>query len=832
MRLSFYGRYLGGVCLGAEYIAKVAVSSVNFAADKPYDYRIPEALTGAAVPGTRVIVPFSRGNRRTEGVILAICEAGSIERLKNIESVLDEQPVLSAEQISLALWMRERFFCTVYAAAKAMLPAGLWFKTQHSYFPAEGRSLEQALPLVSGDAAAENIVSCVYACAKELKYDEIKAIVGSETDRALKKAVKAGAVAELVRDSRKIRDKTVSYAYLSVPAEEALAIADQKRRKSPSQASALELLASVGCASVAEIGYISGASPAVIKNMEKSGLIWTEQREAFRSPEIAETGKMDIGDLTEEQKAAFSGIKELFFRSPAAALLYGVTGSGKTAIYIKLIKDTVERGRTALVLVPEIALTPQLVSTFSRHFGESVAVLHSSLGIGVQYDEWKRIKSGRVRVAVGTRSAVFAPLEDLGLIIMDEEQEHTYKSENSPRYHARDIAKYRAVQSGALLLLGSATPSIETMYSAKTGKYGLFTLESRFNGRALPEVIIADMKRELRRGNGSTISSVLREEIEKNLAKGEQTILFINRRGASNLITCPECGFTYGCPNCSVSLTYHSANKRVMCHYCGHSEPIADACPSCGGRLKHVGAGTQKVAEELESIFPGVGILRMDTDTVSAANPHDRILSRFEKKRVPILVGTQMVTKGLNFENVTLVGVVLADQIVYSGDYRAGERAFSLITQVVGRAGRGGKPGRAVIQTFTPNNELIRLAAAQDYGAFYQREIELRKVLGAPPIAELFSVNVSGMDETAVLKCCFDMRRVLLEVLGNNKSARVLGPAPAAVVRVSNRYRYRILISSENTKNVRTIIANVIIKYLRDGKYRGLSIFGDINPLD
>ncbi len=818
--------------MGTEHIAKVAVSSVNFAVDKPYDYRIPEKLIGTAIPGTRVIVPFSRGNRRTEGLILAVSEAESRERLKSIESVLDEQPVLSAEQISLALWMRERFFCTVYNCAKAMLPAGLWFKTQRSYAAAERRTLEEALESVSGDALAENIVAFVYASAKEIKYDEIKTAVGTEIERELKMAVKAGAIVELISDSRKIRDKTVSYAYLSVPAEEALAIADQKRKKSPSQAAALELLASVGGASVAEIGYISGASAAAIRNMEKSGLVWMEQREAFRRPAITETGRMDIGDLTAEQRVAFSGIKSLFSKAPAAALLYGVTGSGKTAIYIKLIRDTIERGRTALVLVPEIALTPQLVSTFSNHFGESVAVLHSSLGMGVQYDEWKRIKSGGVRVVVGTRSAVFAPLNDLGLIIIDEEQEHTYKSENSPRYHARDIAKYRAVQSGALLLLGTATPSIETMYSAKTGKYGLFTLESRFNGRALPEVIVADMKRELRQGNGSTISSVLREEIEKNLRNGEQTILFINRRGASNLITCPECGFTYGCPNCSVSLTYHSANKRVMCHYCGHSEPIADACPSCGGMLKHVGVGTQKVADELGSIFPGVGVIRMDTDTVTALNPHDRILSRFEKKRVPILVGTQMVTKGLNFENVTLVGVVLADQILYSGDYRAGERAFSLITQVVGRAGRGGKPGRAVIQTFTPNNELIKLAARQDYGAFYDREIELRRVLGAPPIAELFAINVSGMDETAVLKCCFDMRRVLRELFGNNKAARVLGPAPAAVVRVSNRYRYRILISSENTKNMRTIIGNVIIKYLQDGKYRGLSIFGDINPLD
>lgn len=818
--------------MSLEYIAKVAVSSANFAIDKPYDYKIPDNLIKSAVEGARVIVPFSRGNRRSEGVILTISTAKEAKGLKCIDKILDEAPLLSREQINLALWMRERFFCTVYTAMKAMLPAGLWFKTEYSYKASEEITKEEALDSVLGIPLAAEILELLYESGKEVKYAELKAAIGDEIDEILKKSVKAGAIKEFVRDSRKIQDKTINYAYLALPTEEALIIAGQKKKKSPQQSAALEFLAETGGASVKEIEYYTGASALTVKNLEKAGLIKTQQEEVLRRPEAAETGGMYVGDLSEDQQKVFLGLREMLSDEAAAALLYGVTGSGKTVIYISLIREVIARGKTALVLVPEIALTPQLMSTFNSCFGEGVAVLHSSLGIGVQYDEWKRIKAGDANVVVGTRSAIFAPLKSLGLIIIDEEQEYTYKSENSPRYSAREVAKYRCVQSGALLLLGSATPSIETMYSAKKEKYKLFKLDSRYNGMALPEVLIADMKKELRQGNGSSISSVLRAEIEENLKNKEQTILFINRRGASNFITCPECGYIYGCPNCSVSLTYHLANKRVLCHYCGHSEPVGDTCPDCGGKLKHMGIGTQKVEEELHEIFPGVEVMRMDTDTVSGSNPHDKLLSRFEKQKVPILVGTQMVTKGLNFENVTLVGVILADQILYCGDYRAEERTFSLITQVVGRSGRGFKRGRAVIQTYTPRNELINLAAKQDYSAFYDREIELRKALGAPPISDLFAINVSGMDESAVLKCCFDMKGVLCSVLGNNKAVKLLGPAPAAVVRVSNRYRYRILISAENNRSIRNITANVIIKYLQDSRFRGLSIFADMNPLD
>ena len=543
----------------SQSVARIAVSAATYHIDKPYDYLLPSDLKEQAKPGMRVLVPFGVGNKKSEGVILSLEKSSEYKKLKAIASFLDESPVLGAENLKLALWMSDRFFCTVYDALRVMLPAKMTSK-------------------------------------RKSRSREIK-VIDSE-------------------------------------------------------------------------------------NMQ----------------------------LNDEQSLVLTNLKPLMESgSPEAALLYGVTGSGKTLVYIKLIESTLSQGKTAIVLVPEIALTPQTVSIFASFFGESVAVLHSALGTGERYDEWKRIHDGSVRVVVGTRSAVFAPLTNIGLIVIDEEQEHTYKSESSPRYHAREIAKYRVTRASALLLLASATPSLDSMYAAKTGKYKLFHLKHRFNERDMPPVLIADMKQELKAGNGGTISSVLRAELDKNQQNGEQSILFINRRGSSPLVACGECGFTYKCRHCSVSMTYHTAIKRLLCHYCGYSIPTADICPECSGKLKFIGAGTQKIEKELNDLYPEIKIIRMDADTTTRINSHDKLLSSFRKHEADILLGTQMVTKGLDFENVTLVGVLSADTSLYMSDYRANEKTFSLITQVVGRSGRGEKPGRAVIQTFTPEHKSSRL---------------------------------------------------------------------------------------------------------------------------
>ncbi|MCL2343884.1 MAG: primosomal protein N' [Firmicutes bacterium] len=779
-----------------SYIAKVAVSAAPYWVDRPFDYSVPENLLEECVPGVRVVVPFGRGNRRSEGFVLRVSPenpklnipfplrfpssggvagavpapdgvvndgeaAGGLARpLKAIEQVLDRVPVAGEEQLKLALWMRERFFCTVYSALKAMLPAGLWFDS---------------------------------------------------------------------RGVRRVGDKTVKMIELSVSAEEALALAEQKRKSAPMMAELLRVLCSAGRISVPELRYFTGAGAQSVNTLVKNGLAAVDEKEVYRRP-VVSVGGAPLPELTPAQARVFDGLTALADgRQAKAALLLGVTGSGKTTVYLHLIDRLCKAGKSAILLVPEIALTPQMIETFSAHFGDGVAVLHSSLAVGERLDEWKRIKSGAARVVVGTRSAVFAPVADLGAIIIDEEQEDTYRSENDPRYHARDVAKFRCARGSALLLLGSATPSVESRYAAESGKYAFFTLPARFNGQALPAVEIVDMKRELRAENKGSVSGILREELQKNLDNGEQSILFINRRGASKLVTCIDCGYTYRCPRCSVNLTYHSVNRRLLCHYCGFSRAPDRVCPECGGSLSFVGDGTQRVVEELSGLFPGVPVLRMDTDTVAPAGSHNALLSKFRAESIPILVGTQMVTKGLNFENVTLVGVLNADQSLYAGNYRSAERTFSLITQVVGRSGRGERLGRAVIQTFTPQNQVILQAAVQDYESFYAAEIALRKLQSSPPFFELYAVNASGPDEHVVLKCCHAAKQLLERALSGGEAA-VLGPAPLAVVKVSDRYRYRVMISSKNGRRVREALPGAVEQLNTDKAFRGVSVYAEKDP--
>ena len=746
----------------APSIARIAVSGVPFRLDRPYDYVIPESLAGRVVPGVRVEVPFTRSNRPTEGIVLALAGESSFEKLKPVSSVLDDEPMLDRNLLSLAMWMRERFFCTVYEAVKAILPAGFWFKG----------------------------------------------------------------------GKRRVNEKYVSMAALAVPAEEAAEAAARKRGKAPQQAELLRTLCSTGRVPVSELVEFTGASRQSLRALVNQGFVVLEDEEVFRRPEV-DVEREKLPELNASQQRAFEGISALAGGGKAgAALLFGVTGSGKTTIYIRLIADQLEKSRSCMLLVPEIALTPQMLRTFAAHFGDDIAVLHSSLSAGERFDEWRRIKSGDARVVIGTRSAVFAPAQNLGLIIIDEEQEDTYKSENAPRYHARDVAKYRCAQNNALLLLGSATPDIESRYFADTGRYAFFTLPGRYNERDLPSVEIVDLKRELRRGNGGSISERLREELQVNIDRGEQSILFINRRGANKLVTCVECGYTYRCPNCSVSLTFHSYGRKLMCHHCGYTQRLDEYCPDCGGALKYVGAGTQKVEEELRELFPDTEILRMDTDTVAGAGGHDKLLERFRSEKIPIMVGTQMVTKGLNFENVTLVGVICADQGLYAGDYRASERTFSLITQVVGRSGRFEKPGRAIIQTYTPENETILQAARQDYEGFFRSEIELRSLQALPPFTELLCITLSGLDEAQVLDCAQRVRRHLLDCSRGMPGVRVLGPAPLSILKINNNYRYRVTLCATPGSGLRRTVADTVVRAGASKYFKGVNVYADTNPAD
>ena len=814
-------------------MVKVAVSAAPYSIDKPYSYLVPESLAAAAVPGVRVMVPFGRGNKESEGLILARVQEPKLPGSKAIRQILDSEPVLDKAGIDLALWMRGRYFCTVFEAVKTILPAGLWYGLREIWSLA--MEPETARSAAVGIPGAWQVLDLLEKQGGKADIRVLRDALGDGAEKPLKAMKKAEILTCETDAKRKIADKSHRMVELAANTEDAYALTEPKRRSAPARYEVVNFLATAGRTPAAEVSYYTGASARTLKAMEKAGLIAFSEEEELRVPSLDDVEPGPEIILNEEQQRAFEEILgRVQAAKPSVTLLHGVTGSGKTQVYLRLVQETLALGKTAMVLVPEIVLTPQMMRKFSSYFGSRVAMLHSSLKMTERYDQWKRIRRGEVDVVLGTRSALFAPLKNLGLIIMDEEQEGSYQSENVPRYDAREVAKYLCVREKAALVFGSATPTVETAWAAEQGSYQKALLRRRYNENALPEVLIADLRQEILNGNPGLISTPLRQELEKNLAAGEQSILFLNRRGSSRMLLCGECGYVPQCPRCSTAMTYHSANGRLMCHYCGHSEPAADTCPECGGWMKHVGAGTQKVEEELRELFPEAGILRMDADTT--AGGHEEILQTFERERVPILLGTQMVAKGLDFENVTLVGVLSADISLYVDNYRAAERTFSLLTQVVGRAGRGGKTGRAVIQTYTPGNDVIRCAARQDYDAFYESEIRMRRLRRYPPFADLFTVTVSGTEEGRVLRAAVSVRETLRQLCRRPELATgepgVLGPAPAPVVKVNNRFRYRCTLVGKNDKATREMLAWLQKDFAKDSANRGMNLFVDHNAAD
>lgn len=814
-------------------MVKVAVSAAPYSIDKPYSYLVPESLAAAAVPGVRVMVPFGRGNKESEGLILARVQEPKLPGSKALRQILDSEPVLDKAGIDLALWMRGRYFCTVFEAVKTILPAGLWYGLREIWSLA--MEPEAARSAAVGIPGAWQVLDLLEKQGGKADIRVLRDALGDGAEKPLKAMKKAEILACETGAKRKIADKSHRMVELAVNTEDAYALTEPKRRSAPARYEVVNFLATAGRTPAAEVSYYTGASSRTLKTMEKAGLIAFSEEEELRVPSLDDVEPGPEIVLNEEQQRAFEEILgRVQAEKPSVTLLHGVTGSGKTQVYLRLVQETLALGKTAMVLVPEIVLTPQMMRKFSSYFGSRVAMLHSSLKMTERYDQWKRIRRGEVDVVLGTRSALFAPLKNLGLIIMDEEQEGSYQSENVPRYDAREVAKYLCVREKAALVFGSATPTVETAWAVEQGSYQKALLRRRYNENALPEVLIADLRQEILNGNPGLISTPLRQELKKNLAAGEQSILFLNRRGSSRMLLCGECGYVPQCPRCSTAMTYHAANGRLMCHYCGHSEPAADTCPECGGWMKHVGVGTQKVEEELRELFPEAGILRMDADTT--AGGHEEILQTFERERVPILLGTQMVAKGLDFENVTLVGVLSADISLYVDNYRAAERTFSLLTQVVGRAGRGGKTGRAVIQTYTPGNDVIRCAARQDYDAFYESEIRMRRLRRYPPFADLFTVTVSGTEEGRVLRAAVSVRETLRQLCRRPELAagepEVLGPAPAPVVKVNNRFRYRCTLVGKNDKATREMLAWLQKDFAKDSANRGMNLFVDHNAAD
>ena len=588
-----------------------------------------------------------------------------------------------------------------------------------------------------------------------------------------------------------LRAKTLLVAELTAAAKTAKARGEKQKL-------ALALLAEKGPQTLVSLAK-KGIGASTVRSLEKNGWVIIKEKKIYRNPlSPLEVAPQEPLPLTQEQSFALKRIFDQNNLQPV--LLFGVTGSGKTEVYLQAIAEMMQQGKSSIVLVPEIALTPQMVERFCARFGERVAVLHSRLSAGERFDEWCRIKNNEAHVVIGARSAVFAPVENLGLIILDEEHETSYKQEETPRYHAREVALWRAQQHGAKVVLGSATPSLESFFKAEKGEYELVCLSQRIAGRPLPPVEIVDMRQELKDGNKSVFSRALSQSIAETLSSGRQAIILLNRRGYATFVLCRECGHVMRCPACNVSLKYHSVTQKLCCHYCDHQEVYPHVCPVCGGRyIRHFGTGTQKVAEELLRLFPEARVVRLDADTTARKGQHQKILHSFKARKANVLVGTQMVAKGLDFPHVTLVGVITADTALNLPDFRAGERTFQLLTQVAGRAGRGNNAGKVVVQTYAPDHYAIQAAKNHDYETFYREESTKRKELSYPPYSFFVRLLVSGTQEGSVVDACSFLENFL------SGKCTVLGPSPCPLEKVRGRYRWQLILSGLQLEQLLTI---------------------------
>ena len=631
---------------------------------------------------------------------------------------------------------------------------------------------------------------------------------------------------------KNVQDKTINAVYLKKDIDEIQFDIEMGKIKSEKQKKIVQFLKNNEGATVPEIELFTDGSRAIVKTLEKNGYVEIIEKKIERNPlankKIEKTENLK---LTEEQQNAYNKVAlDITTNSYEQFLLYGVTGSGKTEVYLQLIGKALEQDKTAIVLVPEISLTPQMIDRFIARFNkDEIAVLHSKLSIGERYDEWNKIKEGKAKIIIGARSAIFAPTENIGIIIIDEEHDSSYKSEAIPKYDAKEIAKKIAKENDCPLVLGSATPDLVTYYKARQGKITLLELTKRANNSKLPEVEIVDLKMELANGNRSMLSVKLHDEIEQNLKEKRQTILFLNRRGFSTFIMCRECGYTVKCKNCNISMTYHKTENKLKCHYCGYEENVVTICPEChSDKIRYFGTGTQKLEQEINKIFPEASTIRMDIDTVTKKNSHEEILNKFKDENIDILIGTQMVVKGHHFPNVTLVGVIAADSSLNIDDYRANERTFQILTQVAGRAGREQLDGRVVIQTYNPDNFSIICAQKQDYEMFYNTEIALREQLKYPPFCDIILIGFNSLSEKEIMDASTKVYNYLKANL-NGQEFNVLKPMPSPIDKIQNRYRWRIIIKGNMTEAANNIL-NTCLRKFYNSNYKNTRVSVDVNP--
>lgn len=797
-------------------IAEIVIENASPVFDKTYSYIIPEHLKEKAVDGARVRIPFGRGNALRTGLILSTKDVADTDKLKVIAKVIDPEPLLNKEMLGLLHYIREQTFCSWFDALKLLIPTGLGIKQKVEYRlgEADQRVFEP-----------EEIGILTYLTKKKKPVGEesLLSALEIETDnKALATLVESGHVVKTSEiRSKVLDDKITMLDVLEEPPEKLT-----KRQKE-----VLDFLIENAPMSLKEVLYYTGASRVVV-----DGLVKKEAVELYEVINLrgdysrAEADENLNVVLSQDQQEAYEGL-QADLQGNKTALLYGITGSGKTQVFLKLVEDTIAAGRSAIVMVPEISLTSQTVVSLQKSFGCKVAVLHSGLSMGERTDEWKRIKRGDATVVVGTRSAVFAPLESIGLIVIDEEQEHTYKSEKSPRFHARDIAAARMKYHNGLLLLSSATPSVESYHAAMQGRYQFYKLAERFGEAELPMVEVVDMSEPMNLSDSLSLSSRILVEIYYNLEHKEQSILLLNRRGYSTVIKCSSCGNTAECPSCSVAMTYHSANDSLVCHYCGYTVKRLQHCQKCGSDfIRYSGAGTQKLEEELKELFPTARILRMDMDTTMRKDSHRRMFDAFRNQEYDILIGTQMVAKGLNFPKVTLVGVINADQSLYSNDFRSYERSFSLLTQVVGRSGRGQHAGRALIQTYTPDHPIIELASQQNYEAFYKDEIATRKLHLYPPFCTLAGIGFVGKNNAETFKAAREFSaefKRIAKVEYSETPFRILEPTAGEILKIAGKYRYKIVVKCRNDKTTRKLLRRMLDWFYTNNK--NVSIFVDMN---
>ncbi len=819
--------------------ASVALINTTRAYDKKYTYIVPKSLEEKVCIGCRVLVPFGGGSMVKEGFVLDIrpFEADTLKtsgknfEYKAIKQVIEPFSLLKEDNIKLLEWMKRQYICTYSDIIKCMLPPGINVKAVKTVKLTGGEKKEFRKKDLN------KLIDNLNCLGGECEYNELRSMCNIKGfGSVIRQLCECGAVTMEECYQQKVNAKSVKGVTLARPREEVIEELENNAVKRIQHIRVLEILLDNELVSVADIQRFAGVTASVLDTLSKYGYISYKNIELQRNP-IKDKYYEKTEHLTptnEQAEALKKLIGHLDRRVFQESLIHGITGSGKTEVYLQLISHCFDLGKRAILLVPEISLTPQMVERFVSRFGKRVAVMHSRLSLGERFDQWRLISEGRVDVVVGARSAIFAPMTDLGLIVIDEEHEGSYKSESMPRYNAKEVARKRCEINNALLVYGSATPSVETYYKALQGNIELVEMKNRPNTAELPDVEMVDMRVELENGNKTPFSYRLQEELKKNIENGQQSILFLNRRGFSTFVICRNCGYTMKCPECNIALTYHTKTERLICHYCGFTVKNPSSCPSCESKhIRHFGVGTQKIEEEIKTKLPHSSVIRMDIDTIGYKNAHEEILNKFKSENINIMVGTQMIAKGHDFPNVTLVGVLAADSMLNTGDFRANERTFQLLTQVAGRAGRGEKAGRVIVQTYNTEEYSILAASRQDYISFYKQEILIRERLEYPPFNNIAVVTFSGRKDRGVFEVARDTKPELAaenQSLDMSEDFVVLGPSRCPIPKIAGKYRWRMVIKAKELEILTdrlTIMSDTSWKRIKD---EDISMSIDINP--